>query len=285
MNEPFDPHPARPARAPLPEGNFIVRIFSDLNRSFPLAVLLLKRSWAPALLSLLALILFAFIAFIVQGCCGITFLLGGWSFASALLHVGPLTAFGRAVTGDTPATRPLLRLARRKFVITFLSFAPQSVTFAVFFYLYFFVLMRFTMRGYEDLESAAWAVVPGVAIAVVLTWLWLRVVLMWLFLAPVVSIAEDPIGIGESFRRAGELSKGRLGFLLIARFVPDAVVLATLPQWSGLAQFERGFAYRNAIFVIMPIVGIVLSAYVSGLLTAAAYGVATGARVPGYDED
>jgi hypothetical protein len=283
VSESSPPRP-RPHRAEPPPGDVFTRTLSELGLAIPHAVDIFRRAWLPALVSIVVFGLPALIAIGMQACCGLTLLVGGWSFASAILHVGPLTAFGRAAAGETPRVAGVLAGSVRGFGVTFLSFAPQSISFVISYIAAIFVMALPALRDVGGGGSIA-VFLAVLTVSVACGWLWLRVVLRWLVLAPVVFIAERPITIGASFARAGELARGRLLLVAFARFVPDAVFVMTFPQWNGLAQFDRTVAYKNVVWVLAPALGLIASAFATGLLAGAVYLVATGARVPGLDEE
>lgn len=222
------------------------------------------------------MVLFAFLAVFAQFCCVFTFILGGWSFGTALLYVGPYTAFGRAAAGETLGTAAALRLARRRFIVTFLAFAPQSIGFVAFYVASLFLIYGAFHRGVpDDLGVLVWlapATVAYVVAAIAAVWIAIR----WLYLVPLVAVAEAPITIRETFRRSGELAKGRIAFLAVARFAPDAVMLATLPQLNGMRQFDSSTPFAHIVQVAGPLAGMLVSTYVGALTAASAYLVVTG---------
>jgi hypothetical protein len=276
-----------PNRAPLPPGGVLARLVSDLHRVVATCGPLLRGAALPATVALIAfapLVLVSLIAVYVPCCV----FLGFWSLPSAMLHIGPYTAFGRAAAGETPVlVGSTLRVALRRAWITFLLFAPQSTLVVVFFCLFWAVIgVTFISPGMSLSDPAGDLAVRIVALLVLSLFaiFWIRYVLRRLFLAPFVAIAEGPMSFGAALTRSRYLAEGRTWLLAILYFSPYGVVAATIPWFTGLAQFDRNYMYSNVVQFIAPVAGFFGAAWVGGLLGGAAYAVVTG-RAPRSGED
>jgi hypothetical protein len=274
--------------APLPPGNAFTRTLSDLNRLVLGCGPLLRDGGLAALLSLLALVPFGIVLAGAQLCCGLLLLLGGWSFVNAIVYVGPYAAFGHAALGRPLGTRAVLRFARSRVPITFLAFFAQFIAMIVLYLGWmagFFGLLSWSTHSGDDLDPVI-ILIAATVVLVVFTLVAIAGCVRWLYLAPIIAVVEPPRGALATFRRSGELTKGRRGVLTAAMLAPYLIPIVTSPELNALSRLDNtAYALKNVISVVAPICGYLASIYATGLLTAAAYLVVTGRSPRTDDED
>lgn len=262
-------------------------MLGDLHRLVIGCAPLLQRGGVSAVLALLALLPFAVAAAGAQVCCAFLFIFGGWSFVSALAHVGPYAAFAHVAAGEPLGAREALRAARRGLFVTFSVFFLHFLLMVVLYFAAMYGVIAGTMIVSGVNDDGYWFLgVGAIAAVVVVAYLALAVSARWLFLAPVVAIAEDIATLRGALRRAGGLAKGRLPVLTLAMLVPYLAPVVFSPELTGLARLDDARSgLREIVSVVGPILGCTVSIYATGLLTTSAYLVVTGRSPRTDDED